>query len=845
MDKTRTYKFKNIVIAAFLSVSMVLGLSIFGYFKIQQTEVTTAWVAQSQDLIAKLQKVETFTYEIANAQRGFILTGAEEYATNFNETIIEMDQEIDDFSHLIRDNPSQQEQLIKLKELIQARRSYFIKTMEKAAIDRSAAINLVSSGVGKNLSEKISDTLRKMMLIEGDLLKQRLKSNQENRELANTFILSGTIFSTLLIFLALLLINREMQKKEAAENDLHKSNQVQKAILEAAAFSFIATDKNGIITHFNPAAERLLGFSAEEMIGKTPLVFHRAEEIANMASVLSERFGEKIPAGFDVFIYRAKHGIIEAEQWTYIRKDKKTIPVILTVTPLIDHHGEAQGFLGIAYDTSKQLEFENSLVEAKNHAQAAAQAKTEFLANMSHEIRTPMNAIMGMAELLLETDLNQEQRNYVAIFHQASENLLHLINDILDVSKIEAGHFVLDSAPFQLSQVISSTTELLAHKAHQKKLNLTIERDNELPDYYLGDANRLRQILLNLTGNAIKFTSQGEVTLSIKRGRNKGPNPEILIEVIDSGIGMDAKQLSKLFERFSQADSSSTKGYGGTGLGLNITKQLIEMMGGSIQVDSKLGLGTKFTISLHLPITSDELEKERELSEHSPKESLGKTKYEILLVDDNPENRLIIKAFLKQFNCVFTEANNGLEGLAFFREKKFDVLLMDMQMPIMDGLSATREIRGVEKKMRSSPTPIIALTALAFSDEVEKCMKAGCDAHLSKPFSKFNFLKTLEEVAFDLEVVVSKDLMEIITSYLERRNEEIKHLRLALDDDDLKSVEELGHKLRGSAGSYGFSELSQIGQKIEEAAKSLDYQQLEFEFRRYSYYLKKVKIRPS
>ncbi len=694
-----------------------------------------------------------------------------------------------------------------------------------------------------------------------------------------------------------------------------------------------------------------------------------------MARFLSSRFNTQVNPGFETFSYRAQKDIVESDQWTYVRKDGTRIPVSLSVTAQKDDSGNIIGYLGIAFDVTKQLEYEHALVDAKEQALAGTQAKSEFLANMSHEIRTPMNAIMGMAELLNETELNEEQRKYVDVFQRAGESLLNIINDILDLSKIEAGHFELDKVPFTISSMVDKATEIMALKAHQKQLELAVDLDPDLFDYYLGDPNRIRQILLNLIGNAIKFTKKGEVVLKINGGTENHFGREIIIEITDTGIGMSKSQLEKLFERFNQADSSITKEYGGTGLGLNITKRLVELMNGSIHVESTEGTGTKFTVRIFLeedskpedaaeeislngkkliiiddtktnrlilkkiverqgaitheaengeiglkmihesakenkpydlvlldcrmpgidgfkvaeqvqstelkgpmilmltsdnrpgdlaksrslglksylvkPVLKNELLREiaRALYDLQPKavmekKTVSKTQSDlnILLVDDNDENRLVIRSFLKSLPWKIEEAKNGKDALDLYSPGKYDVILMDMQMPVLDGYSATREIRKQELEQKLSPTPIIALTAYALKEEVDKSLEAGCNGHQSKPVAKTSLIKAIEYITKAIDIVVDIDLEDLIPDYLGNREKEVDHLRELFHKGDFPQIQAIGHKLRGSAGSYGFSELSEIGKELEEKSKVSDSASINFALNQYKLYLKRIKV---
>ena len=398
-------------------------------------------------------------------------------------------------------------------------------------------------------------------------------------------------------------------------------------------------------------------------------------------------------------------------------------------------------------EISERERTEEQLKHASEAAIEASRAKSNFLASMSHEIRTPMNSIIGMADLLSRTPLNSEQQKYVEVFSKAGDNLLVLINDILDLSKVEAGQLVLENIDFDLAALIEDTVETLAVRADEKGLSVKCDIGPEVPLNLVGDPGHLRQVLINLLGNAIKFTEKGRVSLQVQRDPDSGSEGCLLFRVSDTGIGVSEEQLDIIFDDFTQADSSTTRRYGGTGLGLGISRSLVELMKGRIWVESEVGQGTQvsFTARFVLSSAADTW------STGLPSQGLNGTATQIaqpppaanfvapssglriLLVDDSEDNRTLVEAYLKDCNCDISTAENGMEAVEMFVSGHHDLVFMDVQMPGMDGYSATRAIREWEREAGAPATPIVALTAHALKEDTQKSIDAGCNGHITKP----------------------------------------------------------------------------------------------------------------
>jgi PAS domain S-box-containing protein len=484
----------------------------------------------------------------------------------------------------------------------------------------------------------------------------------------------------------------------------------------------VVTDVQGRIEWVNDGFTRITGYGLDEVLGRGPGEVLHGEE-TDMEVVARMRTAIRSGQPF-------------CEELLNYSKEGKAYWIEVDAQPMFNEDGLLQGFMAIERDISERRRRDAELVQAieraDREAQAsmrASQAKSAFLASMSHEIRTPLNGVLGMAQILLGSELNGQQQDYAARILGSGRALMGLLDDILDFSKVEAGQLVLDAAPFQPRLLVDEVVELFQANAHAKDVVLSYELDPQVPEWLSGDPARLRQVLFNLVGNAVKFTAGGRVHVGI--GSVGSPEtPTLAISVSDTGIGIDADKLESIFHPFAQADASTTRRYGGTGLGLAISRQLVELMGGRISAESLPGKGSRFSVSIPLVACAKPQESTPPVLSGDGIPSVP-LKAHVLVVEDNRVNQLVAVGMIRRLGGTTQVAENGAEAVACFKRERFDLILMDWHMPVMDGLDATRAIRAVEGAGRR--TPILALTANAYDSQSQTCFEAGMDGVLTKP----------------------------------------------------------------------------------------------------------------
>lgn len=582
----------------------------------------------------------------------------------------------------------------------------------------------------------------------------------------------------------------------------------------------------GYFTKVNPAFTKTLGWTEQELLQRPFIEFVHPDDVNKTI----------------MEIQKLSNGISTVDFINRFKTNKNTYCLLQWAANPDTLKGE---LFAVARDITEQNDIKENLQKAKTEADRARSMQEQFLANMSHEIRTPMNAILGFTSFLKVTELNEKQTEFISNISIASENLLGIINDILDVSKIEAGMVQIENTTFNLRTHLMNLHALMMGKAGEKNLDLSLHIDEGLPEFVVSDPTRLSQILINLISNAVKFTNNGFVNIRTELERNETETSWVKFIIQDSGIGIAKENRDMIFDRFKQESSDTTRKYGGTGLGLSIVKNLTELMGGQISIESVIGRGSDFIVLLPLIKCNDQ-----QLNEYLEIQDKKKyydnsipVKLNILLAEDNRINQQYCKMLLNQFGFECTIANNGKEALKCLEKQHFDLILMDIQMPEMDGYEATRIIRS--KLMNS--IPIIALTANAMADEHKKCFEMGMDSYVSKPFQPADLhLKIMDIYAnklahptfttsiVNLENIAKKKPLiepefiksqvqgnltaanELLEIFIQDVPDEMKKLKSAVEIYNYEAINEVSHKLVSSFSILGIASAVHILQSMEQ-----------------------------
>ncbi|HEX4957765.1 MAG TPA: PAS domain S-box protein [Lacibacter sp.] len=615
----------------------------------------------------------------------------------------------------------------------------------------------------------------------------------------------------------------DITERKKFEVALKANEEKYRGIIANMNLGMVEIDLDRKVSFANQSLAKMIGAPLEKLMGADTNDFLPKESQELVQQKVIERMKGKSEA------FELKVSIKGQTKWW-----------LVSSAPRFDERGVFAGTIVICLDINDQKQLEADLREAREHAEQLAHTKQNFLANMSHEIRTPMNAILGMGNLLAKTSLTDQQNFYLGAINTSAENLLVIINDILDLSKIEAGKLTVETIGFEPKKVVAHTMKVLMHKAEEKGLKLTNSFcDKHLSEVLIGDPYRLNQVLLNLMSNAIKFTEKGTVDITCEVLKDTPHSQVIRASVIDTGIGMDKAFVDTLFEKFTQEYNSVSRKYGGTGLGMSICKELISLMGGNIEVKSEKGKGT--TVYFEIEFVKGTHEDLPELRKDVLSTDFLKGK-RILVTDDNDMNRLVASTVLENYGALITEAVNGQQAVEHVKVANPDLILMDIQMPVMNGFEATKAIRNL-----GFTTPVIALTANAIKGEINNCLAAGMNDYLSKPFKEDDLLKVISHwLATDIDTndntkitkkeekktTASYDLTglrtisqgnegfitKMVNLFIEQAPATVSEIKIAYENKEMEKVQKLAHRLKPSIDNLGIAAIKNEIREIEKNA---------------------------
>lgn len=606
--------------------------------------------------------------------------------------------------------------------------------------------------------------------------------------------------------------SRDISQRKKNELQLKLQEEKYQNIIANMNLGLLEVDLDEKIEFCNQSFTDISGYTLDELKGKNASLLFINQNVfptINKSTVKREK------------------GISDSYEILVLNKYKEPKWWLISGGPKYDSNGKIIGSIGIHLDITKQKKIDTELENALASAQAASIAKEAFLANMSHEIRTPLNGIIGMINQLNKENISPQQLKYVENAQTASDHLLSIINNILDLSKIEAGEFKLELKDTCVRTLINDSIKILENQISEKNLSHELTISPKINEYLVIDKSRFRQILINIIGNAIKFTEKGKITIDCSLIKSTLTTQTIQISIKDTGIGMDASFLDKIFTKFNQEDISSSRRYGGSGLGMIISKQIIGIMNGKIAIESEKNIGTEVTIELTFPISEN-----TSIPEKSNLKANFLTKdTKILVVEDNEMNRLVVNNFLSPYTENITEAENGNQAVDLLSKSNFDIVLMDLQMPFMDGIEATKIIRN-ELQLK---IPIIGVSANAFQSEIEKCIENGMDDYITKPFKEEKLLekinKLLEKNNTKLtnefvqlyNLVVLKEMsrgdykfvVKMLELFITSIPENIKELKIGLKEKDYEKIKKIIHKLKPMISNLKIESLFETIKKIE------------------------------
>jgi len=810
------------IISSFcLSVTVLVLIGLYSYRTTNEYKNAFDWVNHTQSVITQAKNFLLNVEDIETAQRGYVITGDVKYLEPYELGINSIESTYAQIRNLVKDNPNQQiiiDSLYKFskKKIDFAKNVVFVRKNK----DFQTAQELVTTDTGENLMKQIRELTNKFIDNERILLSKRLNTAEENFSSAQRVIITSIVSTIVILLIALYFFINDYNKRVLSEKQLQENELRTKKFLNSLPLGIFVLGIDGKPYYTND--------KSREILGRGTLYDTTSKELPEIYKTYIAGTDELYPSD-KLPIVRAIGGEkdICVEDLEILKKGRR-VPLRINATNIRNSKNEVEYAIAVFEDITDVKEAEQKLIEAKKLAEQSIILKEAFLANMSHEIRTPMNAIIGFTDLLLKRQLQPQEKEYIQTIKTSGEGLLRIINDILDVSKMESGMMTFEEHPISIREIFPSLCSMLANKAKEKKLELFFECDSNIPIVVLGDPTRLTQIILNLVGNAIKFTQKGSVSVFAKVVKEDMESYEIEFSVKDTGIGISEDKLQDIFERFRQAESHTTRHYGGTGLGLSIAKQLVELQCGTITAKSVLGVGSLFSFILNFKKTNNvDFTNHKKTNEYNINELSTKN---ILLVEDNPINIKFVISLLSDYSIKADVAENGKQAIEKIKTNLYDIILMDIEMPEMNGYETTFVIRNELK----NNTPIIAITANAMAGEKEKCLQSGMNDYISKPIreevlfekmyaaiirngSKTKNEKKIVNLNFLIKSMRGKKevIRDTIDIFLNQVPEDLSLINEAVTKIDFAAIKRFAHRMKSTVSIMGISEMESVLEEME------------------------------
>lgn len=822
---------RRIVVVFCIAIGLLATVGVGFYFNAQKYDAITPSINKSRKIIYQAKLIYSLAQEIETTQRGYVITGNVHSLGPFYKAI----QGGKDISvNTNKHDLNTQNAINQLVDLLDEKIGFATRVVElRKKSGFEAAQQLIMTFQGEQLINSIRSETDDVVKEQELLINQQLQLSENQSEKSIWLIILTVILSIITLLIVLYLYLKAHDKESESHKKTVETKDRLNKILETIPVGLFIVTSDGKPYFSNQYAEQLLG----KQIGLTGSLDNLGTEHPIYIAGTDEHYPiNEIPVVLALRGETASVDDLELERGTERMRLK------IKSVPLFDHLGNIAFVISVCEDISAIKRADQELLMAKVEAEKSLVMKETFLANMSHEIRTPMNAILGFTDLLKQENISERQRDFVNTIHHSGENLLRIINDILDLSKIEANMMEFEEHPIDIPSVFRSLHTMLTPKANEKNLTLTFENDQRLNRTLIGDPTRLTQIIINLVGNAIKFTKTGGVCVEAQLIDEEIDTCKVVFSITDTGIGISPDKQYAIFERFRQAETDTTRSYGGTGLGLSISRQLVELQGGTMRMTSEVGKGSCFSFILqfikpmegHIPTNKRSIDFERIRA------------LKIMLAEDNPINIKLVTNLFQQHEIQLKVVQNGQEVLDLLQQQSFDLILMDLEMPLINGYETTKIIRN-DLKMS---VPIIAMTAHAMAGEAEKCLKLGMNDFVTKPLDSTLLFDKIYQVALTDKPRIEKTIKledssndtsekkmigridlsylhelssgnknfekEMLALFLEQVPEELEEMKVAYLQLDARDVRNAAHRMKSSIPLVGANYLLPLLTQLEE-----------------------------